>query len=184
LQNIVVLSIFFEFIEKNCENCPYLETNNFSTKTKKCFLFFLTKSLLTFKKIFLEKSFKVKKLGIYARDWLQFWKTWFELCFRAKNEFPLPKKSPKLGNFGHKKSASVLRGPFLAHLNWCPLRFFDVFSYQPTSGHAYSSRNPFCHHFCGFGRQFSKILKNRFFTKVWVFAERPVSSFCKIWPLS
>jgi hypothetical protein len=62
--------------------------------------------------------------------------------------------------------------------------FKSVFSYQPTSGHAFSSRNPFWHHFCGFSRQFSKIIKNRFFTKVLVFAERLVSFFCKTFTFS
>jgi hypothetical protein len=43
------------------------------------------------------------------------------------------------------------------------LAVFDVFSYKPTSGHAYSSRNPFWHHFSGFGGQFSKLSKTVFF---------------------
>ncbi len=41
LQNIVVLSIFFEFIKQNCKNCPYLQATDFSTKRKKCLFFFL-----------------------------------------------------------------------------------------------------------------------------------------------
>jgi hypothetical protein len=41
LQNIVVLFIFFEFIFFLSKNCPYLETTDFSIKTKKYFFFLL-----------------------------------------------------------------------------------------------------------------------------------------------
>ncbi len=155
LQYYVVLSILFKFKRKNLNICPYFDTTDFFLPKSKSASFFLTKYFFNFLDIFLAKSFKVKKLDINTRDRLKFWKTWFELCLSAKNELPMPKKSQKLGIFGHKNKRHNTGNAIFGTSELISLAFFCWF-FLP-SGHAYASRTPFWQLYCGFSRPLNKI---------------------------
>jgi hypothetical protein len=63
--------------------------------------------------------------------------------FRDINAFKTPKKSQKLGIFGHKRSATVLWADFWHISIDVPGSLLNDFSLQTTSGHSDAERKPF-----------------------------------------
>jgi hypothetical protein len=150
-------------MKKNPNICLFPESTDYSTKIKKCFFFSYKISYNLLEIYFGQKLKSKKKLDIYIRDWLKFWKNMVWTLFKGKKRVFVAKKSEKLGSFGHKKSATVLRGQFLKHLNWCPLRFFDVFLASRHQTMLILQEILFGNLYCSFGTQFSKIIKNCFY---------------------